>query len=310
MKFKKLTALLLTTVLGIGALTSCSSGVGDDTADTSGLAYVSLRINPEIELIADEDGIVVSANAVNDDGEVVLTTVDLVGSEIDDAAAAFAESSNDLGYVKEGETDTVYVGVEGASAEATEELKGKLDKSILDYFNNNGINGKVSAETLEKYAEKAESWGVSKGHAKLVMRALDANPDFTDEEILKLSVKEIMNLIKGDKNEEKIAVSLRDDYRAAVNALKVEYEELFSLRAELETLEAALEAVTDKSQKDAIEAQIDSIEDQIKEFDKEYKSALSDLKDTYKELSKEARKAYQAEAKARQDEAKKQNKNK
>ena len=52
MKFKKLTALLLTAALGMGVLTACS---GDETSsDGENLTYVSLRINPEIELIADE----------------------------------------------------------------------------------------------------------------------------------------------------------------------------------------------------------------------------------------------------------------
>lgn len=309
MKFKKLTALLLTAILGVGALTSCSSG-GEESTDGEGLSYVSLRINPEIELIADEDGVVVSTNAINDDGEIVLTTLDIVGSDVEDAAAAFAESANSLGYVKEGESDTVYVGVEGANESETEEIKGKLDKSIRDYFTNNGINGKVSPETLDKYAERAASWGISKGHAKLVMRALDANPELTDEDVPKLSIKEIMNLIKGDKNEEKIAVSLRDEYRAAISTLKTKYASLFTLRAELQVLEATLKETTDSSEKDALKAQIEAIEEEIKSFDKQYKTELDEIKDTYKELSKEARKEYQKAAKARQDEAKKGEKSK
>ena len=303
MKFKKLTALMLTAVLGIGALTSCSSGDETSSADADALTYVSLRINPEIELLADEDGTVVSANAVNEDGEILLTTVDFIGTDVEDAAAAFAESANELGYVTEGETDTVYIGVEGADSE---EIKEKLDKGVRDYFKNNGINGKVSPETLDKYAERAEYWGLSMGHTKLVMRALDANPELTDEEVIKLSVKEIMLLIKGDKNEEKVAAGLRGEYREAVDALKAEYANLFTLRAEIEELEQALKATSDEAKKAEIESQIEAKEAELKPIQKEYKEKLDGIKDTYKQLSKDARKAYQAEAKKRQDEAKKQ----
>lgn len=308
MKSKKFLALLLTATLGLAALTSCSSSSDDSSGDGEELTYVSLRINPEIELIADEDGTVVAANAVNDDGEILLTTVEVVGSDVEDAAAAFTEGANELGYITEGETDTVYIGVESADGDSAD-IEEKLNKSVRDYFKNNGINGKVSPETLDKYAERAESWGISKGHTKLVMRALDANPELTDEEILKLSVKEIMLLIRGDKNEEKIAVSLRDDYRAEIYALKTEFASLFTLRTQLEALEAALDEASDENEKADLKSQIKAVEDEIKSIDKEYKEALDEIKETYKELSKDARKAYQDEAKKRQDEAKK-NKNK
>lgn len=58
MKLKKLTALLLTIALGVAALTSCSSSGDESSSDGENLTYVSLRTNPEIELIADEDGII------------------------------------------------------------------------------------------------------------------------------------------------------------------------------------------------------------------------------------------------------------
>ena len=118
MKLTKTMSLLLAAILGIGTLASCAvddghvspeqggttaaitveSNEGSVTAELEDLTYVSLRINPEIELIADEDGNVVSANAVNEDGEVVLATVDLEGKSIEEAGAIFTETSNDLGY--------------------------------------------------------------------------------------------------------------------------------------------------------------------------------------------------------------------
>ena len=115
MKFTKIISLLLVAVLGIGALASCASVDDGNTAvlDKEALTYVSLRINPEIELLADEDGNVVSANAVNEDGEVVLATVDLEGKSIEEAGAIFTETANDLGYfTPDGEKDTVYIDVE------------------------------------------------------------------------------------------------------------------------------------------------------------------------------------------------------
>ena len=290
MKFKKLVCTLLTLSLGVFALASCTgAGSGDEE-----LNYVSLRINPEIELLCDNSGEVVSVNAVNDDGEIVLESVDLMGMDIEEASASFAEAVDDLGYVSEdGSENTVYVGVEGEDSSAIEE---KINKNIRSYFDNNGINGKVSKETLDKYADKAAEWGVSNGHVKLIMRALDANPELTDADVIHLEVKDIMKLIKSGNENGGIAAGLKAEYRAAVEALKLEYAELFDLREEIDAYEEALAGELTDEDRAAAEAALKALEDAEKPLAKAYKADLDELKDNYKKLSKDARNQYRAEA--------------
>ena len=291
MKLTRMVSFLLVVLLSIGVLASC---VGN-TADPDALSYVSLRINPEVDLIVDANGVVVAANAINEDGEVLLSVIELEGKSVEEAGMLFTQTANELGYVTD-EKDTLYIGVESADEDEAAELKEKLNKSVRDYFNNNGINGKVSAETLDKYADKAAEWGISAGHTKLVMRALDANPEMSDEEVLALSHKDLMKLLKGDKNEEKIAAGLREEYRIAVQTLKSEHARVFELRAEIEALESSLAEELSKEQKDAIKAQIAQKEAELKPLADEYKAELGELKDTYKALSKELRKEYRAQA--------------
>lgn len=325
MKLTKTMSLLLAAILGIGTLASCAvddghvsqdpsgttaaitveSNEGSMTAEQEELTYVSLRINPEIELIADGDGNVVSANAVNEDGEVVLATVDLEGKSIEEAGAIFTETAGDLGYfTPDGEMDTVYIDVESTIEGADTSLEEKLNKSIRDYFHNKGINGKVAPETLDKYADKAAEWGISAGHVKLVMRVLDAHPELTDTEVLELDTKDLMKLLKGNKGEEKISAGLKDDYRAAIDTLKDEYARLFELRAEIEALEAQLEGELTDEEKSAIEAQIAEKEAELEPLADEYKAKAAELKDAYKESSKEARREYREEAEKRKNENK------
>ena len=290
MKFKKLICTLLTLSLGVFALASCTGGDGDGEE----LNYVSLRINPEIELLCDNSGEVVSVNAVNEDGEIVLESVDLMGMDIADASATFAEAVDDLGYINEdGSENTVFVGVEGADSSAIEE---KINKNIRSYFDNNGINGKVSKETLDKYADKAAEWGVSNGHVKLIMRALDANPDLTDADVIHLEVKDIMKLIKSGNENGGIAAGLKAEYRAAVEALKLEYVELFDLREEIDAYEEALAGELTDEERAAVEAALEALEEAEKPLAKAYKADLDELKDNYKKLSKDARTQYRAEA--------------
>ena len=303
MKITKFISLVLIAALISGTVTFCIKLNGrNEHPSNEAVTYVSLRINPEIELLADEDGKVVAANAVNEDGEVVLAIVALEGKSIEEAGAIFTDAANELGYfTPDGEKDTVYIDVESVIAGNDAELEEKLNKSIRDYFNNKGINGKISPETLDKYAERATEWGVSTGHAKLVMRVLDAHPELTDTEALDLSTKELMGLLKANKGEEKIVAGLKTNYRADVEALKKEYASVFTLRAEIEALEAMVTDELTEEEISAIEAQIAEKEAELKPVFEEYKEKSSELKDSYKDASKEARKAYRAEAERRQN---------
>lgn len=297
MKISRIISTLLVATLGCATVAACSKK--DDTESVqSDYSYVTLRINPEVDLIADESGEVVSASAANDDGEVVLSMVTLEGLSIEAAGVEFTETASELGYFDEnGETDTVYIGVEGDEA-----LEEKLNKNIRDYFDNKGINGKVSRETLDKFAEKAAEWDISKGHTKIVMRVLEAYPELTEEEVLNMTVQEWMELLKADKYEDKIAVSLQEEYRAAMEALKAEYEELFALRSEVKALIDSLKGELTDEEKSAIKAQISLLKESLKTLEKAFQDAAAEIKAQFKAASKDARKDYRAEGESRQKE--------
>ncbi|MBQ9714515.1 MAG: hypothetical protein IJV83_04250 [Clostridia bacterium] len=303
MKIKKLFTTLMAVAIGCSMFAACSK---DDEAQSEAANYVSLRINPEIELLMDDGGTVITANAINDDGEVVLSMVELEGMSVESASVTFTETAEELGYFDpEGENDTVYVGTDNA------ELEEKVNKNIRDYFTNKGINGKVSQDTLDKYADKAAEWGISKGHTKIVMRVLDAYPEFTDEEILELKVKDWLNMLKVDKKDDKIAAGLKSEYSAAIKALRSEYAELFTLRAELEDLLAQLDEMDAKTEEaKALKTLISQQEDALKPLQKAFDEALAAIKAEYKEQSKEMRKAYKAEGEKRKKEFDKKDKNK
>ncbi|MBQ9114077.1 MAG: hypothetical protein IJY05_04045 [Clostridia bacterium] len=296
-KISKIISTLLVATLGCATVAACSKKDNTETAQ-SDYSYVTLRINPEVDLIADKNGEVLSAIPGNEDGEVVLSMVALEGLSIEEAGVEFTETASELGYFDEnGETDTVYIGVEGDG-----ELEEKLNKNIRDYFDNKGINGKVSRETLDKYADQAEEWALSKGHTKIVMRVLDAFPELTEEEVLNMTVKEWMELLKADKYVDKIAVSLQSDYRAAMQALKADHEELFTLRAELKTLIVSLKGEITDEEKSAIKAQISLLEDALKPLEKAFDDAAAEIRAQFKAASKDVRKTYRAEGEDRQKE--------
>lgn len=296
---------LMSIVLGFCLL--CASFFGCNTATTAsvdGLSYISMRINPEIELVVDTDGKVVAVNAINEDGETVLCELTLVGMTAEEAGEAFTAMATELGFIDvNGEGATVYILAEGQNTEFVEELEEKLTDKIHKFFDKKGIVGKVSPEQLEEFEALATEWEVSLKDAKLISRILELYPEMTVEEILALSFEERVDLIKEDCAKNGLPVHMRDEYKKAVEEIKAEYSELFELAKEVKDLELQLkdenlsddERATLQAEYDAKKAELDALKEQ-------YKEKIEGLKAEKREKAEEVEKEIKEKAQERRDE--------
>lgn len=279
---KSCLSLVLVVAMGVAA---CIGLAGCNTSSET-LSYVSLRINPEIELVTDKDGNVLSAGAVNDDGEVVLTQVDLEGKPIEQAAQEFTETAEELGYIDLNKEDaTVNLFVESDDADVEETVKKTISERLNTFFSNNGKYGKIKEETLTQYASQADSWGLSVGHTKMALRILDMYPEMSTEEVIALHPSEMTKLIKGDKTNNGIAASLRKDYQKDMKALKEKYAEMYELGDRIEKLEKALEKNPDD---EASATELAAIKEDHAEMKTAFKAEADELKATYREKSAES----------------------
>ena len=301
---KKLLSIILVAILACTALASCNViEEKDANAGAGALTYISLRINPEIEMVADENGIIVSANAINTDGEVVLSTTELEGKNIEDATVAFTETAVDLGFMDPAKgTDTVYVDINGENTEVKEKVEKTVSEKLAKFFETKGLKGKVSKEVLDTYIESADEWNVSPEHAKLITRTLLANPELTYDELLNLTVKDLLDLLKADKHEDKISANVKDEYKEKIDDIKDEYEDLFEIRKDIDELENKLknENLT-AEEKAAIESELAEKQEELKKLDTEYKNEVKKVKNEYKDLSKSAREECRKEANDRKE---------
>ena len=301
-KMLKMISMMTAAVLAATALTACGTTPAQKVADedTDGaLTYISMRINPEIEVVANEDGEIVSVNAINEDGEVVLSEVDLVGQTVAEAGETFTEVATELGYLDaDSEDATVYIDAEGENEELSEKLEKDISERIHKYFDNNGIFGKVSPETLDQYAEKAAEWGLSAGQVKMVIRLLDLYPEMSEEEALALTPAARMAMIKDSgKKDEKISATLRDEMNAEVDVIREKYAAAFALGEELKTLRRSLEDETlTAEERAAIESQIAETREEYETQMKAYRDEVKALKASYRDKSEKVEKEVKRQA--------------
>ncbi|MVX62210.1 hypothetical protein GKZ28_00660 [Clostridium chromiireducens] len=202
MKRKIALVLSLVTVLGLG-------GGGYAYAKTP-VAYVSVDINPSVELGVNAFDQVVSVEAYNEDGEKVLEGTDLISTSVDDAVSIVITNAISDGYIKEDDTIitddadtsattsaaveiTVSTDKEDVAAELEESLKETADETLK----NNDVDAEVETDNVAlARRDEARQLGITPGKLNLIQKLQALDPEIKVEDYKTSSVKDIQKKTK------------------------------------------------------------------------------------------------------------------
>lgn len=258
------------------------------------VSYVTLDINPSIELAVDENDTVVDAVTLNEDADIAYTDLKLVDKSVDDAATAIIDEAVNLGYITE-ISDTNSVNVTTYTEDETE--RANLNKKVVDKLNAHFETRKIYALVVENGLDdelkaKADSYGIPYGKMLLVARAMKLDSTLVESDLVKLSIKEIQSKIKVQ------AVARREAVKNELKAGRQEFKDLKAQRvAEAKTkLEQQKQDLlknagnTSELTAEQKQALINQRKEQIKE---EIKDAKEDLKQNSTTIKEEIRKSIQ-----------------
>lgn len=118
-------------------------------------SYVTLEINPSIELTVNAKGEITQANGVNNDGKMLIANQELIGKQVKVAAEIIIDDCIETGYLYEAsaELKISWTGAEDAKAEKNLE---KLKKAIDSKLDKVGLD--IVVETLESKKELLKSY--------------------------------------------------------------------------------------------------------------------------------------------------------
>ncbi len=140
---KKFVSFMLAAVLccSVFSFAACSD-TKNETRDT---AVMTVSLNPEVEFVLNSDDVVVAVNALNEEGNLILSADVFVGKDKETAVKTFVQVSKETGFlvtgnVKAGENE-INVSISGKDAQARyDEVKAKLD----EYFDEEKITATVA----------------------------------------------------------------------------------------------------------------------------------------------------------------------
>ena len=157
------TCLIVCVGLGVGLGLGLKVGVltpyGDDSPAPGGEpapapTYMSIDINPSFGIEVDEDGVVASVEALNEDAVIVLLDTDLVGKTVEEVFTTIVSLAEELGYLKEDGTVNVVMSNDTAAV-LQEEIAARVENVLDD------VNALLSAENITINIEKGKEALVS-----------------------------------------------------------------------------------------------------------------------------------------------------
>ncbi len=126
---KRIVALFLAALMLISTAALLSSCGKKDPEKT----VMQISLNPELELVLDEKGVVVTVNALNEEGNIIASTATLVGKSAEEAAALTVSLSEEMGFIAKGETNDISISFSG-NADAAKKLyksvKGEIERTL------------------------------------------------------------------------------------------------------------------------------------------------------------------------------------
>ena len=271
-------------------------------------AYITLNINPSVELITDNNDQVIAINALNDEGQLLFYEQNYIGYEVDVALRNIVRVAAELGYIPaydEENAGAVFVSVFGVDSEIKGRVYSSIKSSVDDFFEANGLYA-VVAETVmdnkiitDALKNNMDSSNVLRFRAILKAMEYDADLEFSEGVDLTTTklVKKIFDEMQ--KMSQIASKAQKDAYLDNRITLKQAFEDdlviLFDdpnytqLYNEIKTLKEQYRTETDVSYandtiKPLIEAKEEDLAPIAEVLKSQYSSQINDMKATYTQI--------------------------
>lgn len=262
-KLATLLALVFTLSFCTLAFTACGS-----TEPEGRVMNVSL--NPQVEFLLDAENKVVSVNALNDEGNFIITQATFKGLTAEDAVEMFLKVSKENGFLVEGELkageNEVKISISG---DDVKKLYNQVVESAEEYVKTLGVNVKMQ---LDKVLDKEYLEG-------LVAQCMK---ELEESEIAQKTEAELLALIEKSRQQTEALFS---------QELKTLFYEERALEIKKAELDSFIKAVKENSSAlvsaalVTIQSTIDEVVELYEDFKEEYtETYLSQASEYYQEV--------------------------
>jgi len=251
-------------------------------------SYISVDINPSLELYVNRFDKVIDVHAFNEDAQKLLEdSAGLKNKGVDAALEQIIDNAADKGYLKENAENSVMIVVSSKSKKEEAAITSKVSKSSTAAMAKVSSDYEVILEKteVEKY-NKAKEGNISPGKVILANKFKEVKPDIDEEKIKRMPLQQAIKQIEKKEEMEakpdaqKPSASVKKpDVKEAPKKNVINVKEL--IKEKNEDLGKKLEQ--DKKEKDKEDKKNDqesfNQKDEATEKDKKDKAAGEEIKD-------------------------------
>ena len=187
-----------TCALALILIVMATVGVVSVGSQTASAATVSLDVNPSIDIQVNAKGKVVKVVANNQDGQLIVGTMDFEGCSLEVTVNALIGSMLRNGYLSDA-ANSVLVSVEGKQ-ELSQTIIASVTEQINVTLGASNIQANVISQWLQKSDEAntiAAENSISVGKARLIQQiCTNSQTTYNVAELAKLSVNELSHILK------------------------------------------------------------------------------------------------------------------
>lgn len=167
--------------------------------EEKGQAYVTIETNPSVELVV-EDGEVVAANGLNEDGKLLISSENLIGLTIEEAARKVVELTEKIGFTVQGKVDSESQEFTISVSASNESLKEGITNTI-----NEQVNKVINELNLD--AKIVEAKVIERAHLELMVK--EQFPHLSEEEIKAMTNDELYSYLQAAVAEKALFASVK-----------------------------------------------------------------------------------------------------
>ena len=204
-------------------LTACKKD--DDTSKV-----MNINLNPEVEFVLNKENKVVSVNALDDDGNHIVSLAfnaetaksAFEGLTAEEAAELFLDLAEQNGYLITGDEEEISIKISGEA----DKLLNKVKEKAQTFFNQNNLSVDITTGKVEK--------------SEIIEQVKGCLKEYTDSQLNEMSQEELIELLKNSRKEtaDLFTQELKDAYynMRAEKLNTAELEKLYDLISNDQTL--------------------------------------------------------------------------
>lgn len=265
---KKFFRILIVTLLCVSAILPLAACKAEDPGSSKkNPTVMTLSLNPEIELILDESGTVVSVNALNEEGNLIIEGSVFVGKSEEAAVRLFIDISKETGFLVSGsavagENELKIAYSDEDAAKRYEEIQ----KTVNDYFREKNLQA-----TVQKGADLTDAY--------LKEQLKKCTPYLEKAQLEAMSYAEKLKALEESRKEtaklysEQLKNAYYDAKELALEKAKFEY-----VKSKVNTFAAMGMNLVLSAYTDACDAVEEIRTEQLLEDDSPYQTALAEFR--------------------------------